>query len=151
MKRERQRPFLLQLASAFWIGKRAVPEVIWAVLVGNYQYCYLRIIFNRVYSIRSIRIMLFDMYSQAFQNRVSVPSQKGRFNVVRGEHTQDLNDYFQEHNFGRRLLSVSRKLLLDLCLPDWLACVVWSNAKLEELPTSKYLPFPREFCELTMT
>jgi hypothetical protein len=32
-----------------------------------------------------------------------------------------------------------------------LACVVWSNAKLEELSTSKYLPFPRELCELTMT
>lgn len=33
----------------------------------------------------------------------------------------------------------------------WLACVVWLNAKLDELSRSKYLPFPKELCELTIT
>jgi hypothetical protein len=51
MYRERQRPFLLPLALSFQVRTGDVPEVVRAVFIGHHKYCYLRIIFDRVYAI----------------------------------------------------------------------------------------------------
>jgi hypothetical protein len=97
--------------------------------------------------------MFLDMRSQAFQDRVTEPRQS--VGEISGHQEVDVHKIrvttFQNIALYATCFLYPVSLVESKYQSCWLACVVWLNTKLDELSTSKYLPFPKELCELTMT
>lgn len=97
--------------------------------------------------------MFLDMCSQAFQDRVTEPRQS--VGEISGHQEVDVHKIrvttFQNITLYATCFLYPVSLVESKYQSCWLACVVWLNTKLDELSTSKYLPFPKELCELTMT